>query len=110
MKSNELSDSQASCFSFSGYQYDRDCGVVTLSYTVDGHLLQEKITFPWAPWPVDASRQAAFFQALELLHLIAGISYYKAGLAKRIDPGESPSWPIRINIYLRTSQKNLTSI
>jgi hypothetical protein len=80
---------QASRFSFSGYQYDRASGAVTLSYGVDGRLLHEKITFPWAPWPVDASRQAAFYQALELLHLVAGISYYKAGLAKRIDPGES---------------------
>jgi tRNA(Ile)-lysidine synthase TilS/MesJ len=38
---------------------------------------------------VDASRQAAFFQALELLHLVAGISYYKAGLARRMDPGKN---------------------
>jgi len=60
-----------------------------LSYVVDGRELNEEITFPWAPWPVDASRQAAFFQALEILHLVAGISYYKAGLAETIDSGES---------------------
>ena len=69
--------------------YDPASGVATLSYELDGQVLQEKITFPWAPWPVDASRQAAFFQALELLHLIAGISYYKAGLARHIDTGNS---------------------
>lgn len=80
---------QASCFSFSDYQYDSATGEATLSYDVDGRVLQEKITFPWAPWPVDASRQAAFFQALELLHLIAGISYYKAGLARHINVGDS---------------------
>jgi len=89
MESFGYKDSQANCFSFSGYHYDPASGTAALSYNVDGRVLQEKITFPWAPWPVDASRQAAFFQALELLHLIAGISYYKAGLAKCIDPGES---------------------
>ncbi len=82
-------DKQANCFSFSGYHYDPGSGEATLSYDVDACRLHEKISFPWAPWPVDASRQAAFFQALELLHLIAGISYYKAGLASRIDTGES---------------------
>ena len=89
MESNENKIKQANCFSFSGYEFDPASGQATLSYDVDGRKLQEKITFPWAPWPVDASRQAAFFQALELLHLIAGISYYKAGLATRIDTGES---------------------
>ena len=85
MESNENKNKQANCFSFSGYDFDPASGQATLSYDVDGRKLQEKITFPWAPWPVDASRQAAFLQALELLHLIAGISYYKAGLATRID-------------------------
>ncbi len=89
MESREFKDRQASCFSFTDYHYDAASGVATLSYDVDGQMLQEKIIFPWAPWPVDASRQAAFFQALELLHLVAGISYYKAGLARCIDPGES---------------------
>ena len=89
MERNENKNKQANCFSFSSYDFDPASGQATLSYDVDGRKLQEKITFPWAPWPVDASRQAAFFQALELLHLIAGISYYKAGLATRIDTGES---------------------
>jgi len=80
---------QANCFSFSSYHYDPASGIATLSYDVDGRTLQEKITFPWAPWPVDASRQAAFYKALELLHLIAGISYYKAGLADQINACEN---------------------
>jgi len=76
---------QASRFSFVRHHYDAATGELTLSYDVDGRMLTEVITFPWAPWSPDASRQAAFFQALELLHLIAGISYYKAGLAPSID-------------------------
>ena len=89
MASIGFTDKQAKCFGFSGYHYDPATGEATLSYEVDGRALHEKIIFPWAPWPVDASRQAAFLQALELLHLVAGISYYKAGLARSIDPGKS---------------------
>ena len=72
-------------FSFTGHHYDAVTGQATLSYNVDGQNLEEIITFPWSPWPTDASRQAAFLQALEVLHVIAGISYYKAGLAPDID-------------------------
>jgi hypothetical protein len=89
MKNTINKEKQASCFSFTGYHYDAVSGRATLSYAVDGQELNEEITFPWAPWPVDASRQAAFFKALEILHLIAGISYYKAGLAETIDTGDS---------------------
>ncbi|MDH3902672.1 MAG: endonuclease domain-containing protein, partial [Xanthomonadales bacterium] len=91
LKKNEIcvKNKQANCFAFSEYAYDPATGEARLSYDIDGRVLHEKITFPWAPWPVDASRQAAFFRALELLHLVAGISYYKACLAARIDTGES---------------------
>ena len=89
MNSRRFSNRQAERFSFSGHHFDPSSGTATLSYRVDGLELHEKITFPFAPWPVDASRQAAFMQALELLHLVAGISYYKAGLAVHIDTGEN---------------------
>ncbi len=84
-----ISGRQAKCFRFSGYSYDHATGEAILSYDIDGRVLEEKIVFPWAPWPVDASRQAAFYRALELLHLVAGVSYYKAGLAVHMDTGES---------------------
>jgi hypothetical protein len=78
-------DRQAKRFAFTAHHYDAVSGQATLSYEIDGRELVETITFPWAPWPTDASRQAAFFQALELLHLIAGVSYYKAVLAPEMD-------------------------
>ena len=84
-----ISGRQAFCFSFSGYGYDPAKGEAVLSYAVDGRVLQEKIVFPDASWPADAARQAAFYRALELLHLIAGVSYYKAGLAVHIDTCQS---------------------
>jgi len=82
-------DRQARCFKFTRCRYDPANGEATFSYDIDGQALHETITFPWAPWPSEASRQAAFLQALEILHLIAGVSYYKAGLAVDIDPGDS---------------------
>ena len=76
---------QADCFHFLGCGYDPETGVACLSYSFDnGPELVERITFPHAPWPPEASRQACFQRALEVLHLIAGVSYYKAGLSRRI--------------------------
>jgi hypothetical protein len=58
-------------------------GEVRLVYAFDdGPELVERIGFPGAP-AVAPQREAAFRAALDLLHLIAGVSYYKAGV-----PGE----------------------
>jgi UDP-N-acetylmuramoylalanine--D-glutamate ligase len=72
----------AAAFVFMDCSYDPAAGVARLGYRFDdGPELIERITFPDAPWPPDAPRQAAFQRALELLHGIAGVSYYKAGLS-----------------------------
>ena len=74
---------QADCFHFLKCGYDPETGVACLSYSFDdGPELVERITFPHAPWPPEASRQACIQRALEVLHLIAGVSYYKAGLSR----------------------------
>lgn len=58
-------------------------GVASLVYAFDdGPELIERVTFPGAS-PIAAGRRVALDAALDLLHLIAGISYYKAGV-----PGE----------------------
>ena len=60
-------------------------GVAELVYAFDhGPELIERIRFPAAPGLAE-DRKAAFNAALRLLHLIAGISYYKAGLPPRIE-------------------------
>jgi hypothetical protein len=65
-------------------------GVAELAYAFDdGPELVETITVPGAPFALDQARTAAVERALRLLHLIAGISYYKAAV-----PGE-----IRIDGY-----------
>ena len=73
----------AKAFRFVACDFDAASGTASLSYAFDdGPLLMERIVFPDAP-ALPAERKAAFAQALRLLHLIAGVSYYKAGI-----PGE----------------------
>ena len=60
-------------------------GVAELAYAFDqGDEMVERIRFPEAP-AVPAGRQQAFDAALKLLHLIAGVSYYKAGVPPKIE-------------------------
>jgi len=65
-------------------------GVAELAYAFDdGEPLVERIRFPAAP-PLPAARQAAFDAALKLLHLVAGVSYYKAGVPPKIEVADGP--------------------
>jgi hypothetical protein len=65
-------------------------GVASLAYAFDdGPELVERITFPAAP-PVAPVRAAALEAALDLLHLVAGISYYKAGVPPAIHVEGTP--------------------
>ena len=64
---------------------DHLAGEVRLVYAFDdGPELVETITFPQAP-ALAAGREAAFEAALDLLHFIAGVSYYKAGVPASIE-------------------------
>ena len=59
-------------------------GVASLRYAFDdGPELVERIEFPEAP-PLSPERATAFAAALKLLHLIAGVSYYKAGVQAQL--------------------------
>ena len=65
-------------------------GVAELAYAFDdGEALIERIRFPHAP-ALPPERQAAFDAALKLLHLVAGISYYKAGVPPSIELADGP--------------------
>ena len=65
-------------------------GVAELIYAFDqGEELIERIQFPDVP-ALAPGRVAAFDQALRLLHLIAGISYYKAGVPPKIEVAGAP--------------------
>lgn len=81
----------ARCFRFVRHGYDPAGGEARLVYALDdGPELTETIRFPDAPWPQSAASQAAFAQALKLLHAIAGVSYYKTCVPSRIDTAGAP--------------------
>ena len=84
----------AGCFHFVSCAYDPVHGEARLVYRFDdGPDLVERIGFPHAPWPPEASRQAAFQDSLRILHLVAGISYYKAGLSRELGFGQQAPDP-----------------
>ena len=72
-------------FRFVDCAFDPDSGVARLVYAFDdGPELVETVTVPGAPFALDAARATAVEQALRLLHLVAGVSYYKAAVPRRI--------------------------
>jgi hypothetical protein len=72
-------------FRFVRCQFLADTGEASLVYAFDdGPELVETIRFPGAPFVLGGARAAAAEQALRLLHLIAGVSYYKAAVPPEI--------------------------
>jgi UDP-N-acetyl-alpha-D-muramoyl-L-alanyl-L-glutamate epimerase len=66
-------------FRFVRCGFDMESGIAELVYAFDqGPELIETIHFPAAPFDLPDERKASLMQALQLLHLIAGVSYYKA--------------------------------
>nr|WP_241200992.1 UDP-N-acetyl-alpha-D-muramoyl-L-alanyl-L-glutamate epimerase [Lysobacter enzymogenes] len=64
---------------------DARTGAAELVYAFDdGPELIETVTVPGAPFALDAARGAAVERMLRLLHLIAGVSYYKAAVPEQI--------------------------
>ena len=79
-----------SAFRFVRCTFDAATGVARLVYAFDeGDELTETITIPGAPFLIKndalaADRAEAVERALRLLHLIAGVSYYKAAVPSEI--------------------------
>jgi hypothetical protein len=72
-------------FRFVRCGFDPATGVAQLVYAFDdGPELVETITVPGAPFDLAGARAQAAERALRLLHLIAGVSYYKAAVPERI--------------------------
>ncbi len=72
-------------FHFVDCQFNAQSGVATLQYAFDnGPVFAEQITFPGAPFVLDNVKQQALTHALQTLHLIAGVSYYKAAVPETI--------------------------
>ncbi|MBS0577525.1 MAG: endonuclease domain-containing protein [Proteobacteria bacterium] len=72
-------------FRFVRCNVDAATGVARLVYAFDdGEELTETITISGAPFVLDGTRAEAVERALRLLHLIAGVSYYKAAVPRQI--------------------------
>ena len=72
-------------FRFVRREFDAGAGFARLVYAFDdGPELVETVTIPGAPFALEGVRADAVQGALTLLHLIAGVSYYKAAVPKDI--------------------------
>ena len=78
-------------FRFVRCGFDADTGVARLVYAFDdGPELVETVTLPGAPFRLDAARMRAARQALRVLHLVAGVSYYKAAVPAQLQVEGEP--------------------
>ncbi|GAA4861868.1 UDP-N-acetyl-alpha-D-muramoyl-L-alanyl-L-glutamate epimerase [Luteimonas vadosa] len=69
------------CFRFVRCRFDADTGIAHLVYAFDdGPELVEIVSVPGAPFQLEPGRAEAVERALRLLHLVAGVSYYKAAV------------------------------
>ena len=76
---------QVACFRFVRCDFAADTGVAQLVYAFDnGPELVETVSIPGAPFVLDAARAEAVQRALRLLHLFAGVSYYKAAVPEKV--------------------------
>ncbi len=76
---------QISTFRFVRCALDAQTGVATLVYAFDqGPELVETVAVPGAPFALGGANATAVQQALQLLHLIAGVSYFKAAVPPNI--------------------------
>ncbi|HET6436114.1 MAG TPA: UDP-N-acetyl-alpha-D-muramoyl-L-alanyl-L-glutamate epimerase [Xanthomonadaceae bacterium] len=92
-------------FRFVRCGFDAATGVAQLAYAFDdGPELVETITLPGAPFALDGARAAAADRALRLLHLVAGVSYYKAAVPPEIrvegEPVDADTAALLETVYL----------
>ncbi|WP_430791803.1 hypothetical protein [Actinoplanes sp. G11-F43] len=69
---------------FPSYTFDPTTGVATFDYLLDGPSplrFSESITFPL---PHRREVPDAFYRVLDLLHVVAGVSYFKVGAPPRV--------------------------
>ena len=92
-------------FRFVRCAFDAHTGVAQLAYAFDdGPELVETISLPGAPFALDEARAAAAQRALRLLHLVAGVSYYKAAVPGQIriegEPIDAATATLLATVYL----------
>jgi len=80
-------------FRFTGWSADWDAGAVDLRYSLDDERrFTESYRFAPAAEALTRERREALDRAARLLHLVAGVSYYKAAVPPRVEiDGPLPS-------------------
>jgi hypothetical protein len=71
-------------FRFLGHAWSPATGHVELRYALDDRRFTETFRFPSADPGAVAARGPAIARAVRLLHLVAGVSYYKAAVPREI--------------------------
>lgn len=80
---------RATSFRYLPVEVDEAGSVLRCRYDLDGRVFEEQIVLgAGTDWSDPAVREAA-----RLVHLLAGVSYFKAGAPPRIDLGEVPVRP-----------------
>ena len=79
--------SSVGAFRFTSLEADWRTGALALGYALDdAHRFTERYAFPVPPGGAPSpARRAALDRAARLLHLVAGVSYYKAAVPPRIE-------------------------
>lgn len=81
-------------FRFVAVEIDEQVPAVTLRYALDDAVaFSETIRFDGVDWPSDPARQQAFRRLARLLHLLAGVSYYKTAVPSAIAVETGPLSP-----------------
>ncbi len=76
--------SPAKQFIFTSFSFDRESGEVVLKYGIDDEELVERLVFPIPSTGIPNGIDEALDRGLFALHIIAGVSYYKAKLPSEI--------------------------
>ncbi len=84
----QFDPSAYAAFRFCGWRFDEASATVTLSYALDDALaFEETVQLPTGAPPLDPSRRAVLERVLELLHQVAGVSYWKAAAPPALEIG-----------------------
>jgi hypothetical protein len=87
---NSFDPQAVRAFRFVRRGFDAASGTAELVYAFDDSVeFVERVVFPTAP-ALAPAREAAFAQALRLLHLVAGVSYFKAAVPPAIVVEDGP--------------------
>lgn len=98
--------SRFSCFRFTGWRFDEPSATATLAYALDDEIaFEERVELPPGAPPLNPARRAALQNVLGLLHLVAGVSYYKTaappGIAVETGPLSEPRARLLTDVYVQ---------